>query len=324
MSRGVAPGLDWGAEGIVCIRSGGRTAAAAHRARSRHRSPRARRAAARRPSSTPSTSSNPTPVTWAGRRRRDGARPALAAAGGDRALAPAGRRRCSSTCTAGPTDQSTVDWKPRVALLRLAGVGRARARTTGARPGTAARTAQALDQRLGRARRRRHRRRDPRRRSRDGWCDAHARRGRWAAAPAGFTALLVAAHTPTRRARGGEPLRRHRPVRPGGDDAPVRVALPRPAGRHAARSTPTATASARPSRTRARHHGAACSCSRVPTTRSCRRRRRSCWSNRCAPPAATVEHHVYDGEGHGFSLESTVVDSFERIDAFLERWVVQR
>ena len=39
---------------------------------------------------------------------------------------------------------------------------------------------------------------------------------------------------------------------------------------------------------------------------------------------ATVEHHVYDGEGHGFSLEATVVDSLERIDAFLERWVVQR
>jgi dipeptidyl aminopeptidase/acylaminoacyl peptidase len=39
---------------------------------------------------------------------------------------------------------------------------------------------------------------------------------------------------------------------------------------------------------------------------------------------ATVDHHVYDGEGHGFSSEATIVDSFERIDAFLERWVVQR
>jgi dipeptidyl aminopeptidase/acylaminoacyl peptidase len=39
---------------------------------------------------------------------------------------------------------------------------------------------------------------------------------------------------------------------------------------------------------------------------------------------AIVEHHVYDGEGHGFSKEATIVDSFERIDAFLKRWVVDR
>jgi dipeptidyl aminopeptidase/acylaminoacyl peptidase len=39
---------------------------------------------------------------------------------------------------------------------------------------------------------------------------------------------------------------------------------------------------------------------------------------------ATVEHHVYDGEGHGFSKAETVVDSLERIDAFLTRWVVHR
>ena len=39
---------------------------------------------------------------------------------------------------------------------------------------------------------------------------------------------------------------------------------------------------------------------------------------------ATVEHHVYDGEGHGFSQTETIVDSLERIDAFLTKWVVQR
>ena len=37
---------------------------------------------------------------------------------------------------------------------------------------------------------------------------------------------------------------------------------------------------------------------------------------------ATVDHHVYDGEGHGFSRADTVVDSFERIDRFLTQWVV--
>jgi dipeptidyl aminopeptidase/acylaminoacyl peptidase len=38
----------------------------------------------------------------------------------------------------------------------------------------------------------------------------------------------------------------------------------------------------------------------------------------------TVEHHVYEGEGHGFSHESTIVDSYARIEAFLTRWVVHR
>jgi dipeptidyl aminopeptidase/acylaminoacyl peptidase len=38
----------------------------------------------------------------------------------------------------------------------------------------------------------------------------------------------------------------------------------------------------------------------------------------------TVEQHVYEGEGHGFSKESTIVDSYERIERFLTRWVVQR
>ena len=38
----------------------------------------------------------------------------------------------------------------------------------------------------------------------------------------------------------------------------------------------------------------------------------------------TVDQHVYDGEGHGFSKEATIIDSFERIDTFLTRWVVQR
>ncbi len=39
---------------------------------------------------------------------------------------------------------------------------------------------------------------------------------------------------------------------------------------------------------------------------------------------APVEHHVYDGEGHGFSRADTIIDSFARIDAFLTTWVVQR
>jgi len=36
----------------------------------------------------------------------------------------------------------------------------------------------------------------------------------------------------------------------------------------------------------------------------------------------TVEHHVYAGEGHGWSRRETVADELARTWAFLERWVV--
>jgi dipeptidyl aminopeptidase/acylaminoacyl peptidase len=39
---------------------------------------------------------------------------------------------------------------------------------------------------------------------------------------------------------------------------------------------------------------------------------------------APVEHHVYESEGHGWRRPETVVDSFERIDAFLTHWVLTR
>jgi dipeptidyl aminopeptidase/acylaminoacyl peptidase len=38
----------------------------------------------------------------------------------------------------------------------------------------------------------------------------------------------------------------------------------------------------------------------------------------------TVEQHVYDGEGHGWSRAQTIADSYERIEAFLTRWVLTR
>jgi dipeptidyl aminopeptidase/acylaminoacyl peptidase len=38
----------------------------------------------------------------------------------------------------------------------------------------------------------------------------------------------------------------------------------------------------------------------------------------------TVEHHVYPGEGHGWSHPETVIDELERVDAFLTRWVLTR
>ncbi len=38
----------------------------------------------------------------------------------------------------------------------------------------------------------------------------------------------------------------------------------------------------------------------------------------------TVDHHVYAGEGHGWSRPETVTDELERVQAFLERWVLRR
>jgi dipeptidyl aminopeptidase/acylaminoacyl peptidase len=37
-----------------------------------------------------------------------------------------------------------------------------------------------------------------------------------------------------------------------------------------------------------------------------------------------VELHLYDGEGHGWGRAATIVDEAERIDAFLSRWVLPR
>lgn len=39
---------------------------------------------------------------------------------------------------------------------------------------------------------------------------------------------------------------------------------------------------------------------------------------------APVEYHEYEGEGHGWSHAETVVDALERIDRFLTRWVLRR
>ncbi len=38
----------------------------------------------------------------------------------------------------------------------------------------------------------------------------------------------------------------------------------------------------------------------------------------------TVDHHVYAGEGHGWSRPETMTDELERVEAFLGRWVLRR
>jgi dipeptidyl aminopeptidase/acylaminoacyl peptidase len=37
----------------------------------------------------------------------------------------------------------------------------------------------------------------------------------------------------------------------------------------------------------------------------------------------TVEHHVYEGEGHGFSREETILDMYARTEEFLRTWVLE-
>jgi dipeptidyl aminopeptidase/acylaminoacyl peptidase len=37
-----------------------------------------------------------------------------------------------------------------------------------------------------------------------------------------------------------------------------------------------------------------------------------------------VEHHIYEDEGHGWRRSATIADDFDRIDAFLTRWVLPR
>jgi len=39
---------------------------------------------------------------------------------------------------------------------------------------------------------------------------------------------------------------------------------------------------------------------------------------------STVEYHVYEGEGHGWSKPETVSDELERAEKFLTRWVLKR
>ena len=39
---------------------------------------------------------------------------------------------------------------------------------------------------------------------------------------------------------------------------------------------------------------------------------------------STIDYHVYEGEGHGWSKPDTVADELERSEKFLTRWVLKR
>ncbi len=81
----------------------------------------------------------------------------------------------------------------------------------------------------------------------------------------------------------------------------------RTASSRATRSASSGRCPTRPTRTATGHRSRArprsarrCSCCTATPTRRCRSRSRPRSPTRCARPGSPVEHHVYDGEGHGW------------------------
>ena len=80
---------------------------------------------------------------------------------------------------------------------------------------------------------------------------------------------------------------------------------------------PTRTAIVRRSRARARSARRCCCCT-ATTTRRCPSRSRRRSRRRVRAAGVPVERHVYEGEGHGWRAAATIADDFERVDAFLD------
>jgi dipeptidyl aminopeptidase/acylaminoacyl peptidase len=315
LSRGWHAGLDWGPGGLACVRSGGRTAP---QLTVLEPATGDRRVLARgAPGELDAVDlPEPRPVTWPG---ADGATvhgllwlPLEGDAG--EPLPP-----LLVDVHGGPTDQSTVDWKPRIRYFVSRGWAVLSPNYRGS-TGYGREYERALDGAWGEvdvadtvagieaARR-------------EGWADA-SRAAVMGGSAGGFTALLVAAHAPAvvraavslygvtdlfdlaATTHRFESRYLDRLVGP----------LPDHADRYRDRSPVT------------RAHEIT-----VPVLVL------QGADDKVVPPSqaqllvdsmraagAPVEHHVYEGEGHGFSRVATIVDSFTRIDAFLTTWVVQR
>ncbi len=318
VSKGWHAGLDWGAGGVACIRSGGRTAprltvldpVAGTRA-SRRRGAPAELDAVDLP--------EPVPVTWAG---ADGATvhgllwlpPAPPAGGVDGALPP-----LLVDVHGGPTDQSTVDWKPRVRYFVSRGWAVLSPNYRGS-TGYGHDYRHALDHEwgvvdvadtvagIGAA-------------GREGWADA-SRAAVMGGSAGGFTALLVAAHEPA-VVRAVVSLfgvtdlfdlaaTTHRFESRYLDR--LVGALPKHADRYRERSPVS----------RARDITVPALVLQGADDKVVPPAQAQLLVDSMRAAGATVDHHVYDGEGHGFAREATIVDSLGRIDSFLEKWVVQR
>ncbi len=317
VSRGWHAGLDWGPAGVACIRSGGRTAPqlTVLDPRTGARTSRARGAPAELDAvDLP----EPTPVSWSG---VDGEpvhgllwRPTAGADDNGDTLPP-----LLVDVHGGPTDQSTVDWKPRVRYFVSRGWAVLQPNYRGS-TGYGRGYRHALDHEWGvvdvadtvagiQAA------------ERGGWADA-SRAAVMGGSAGGFTALLVAAQTP--------PVVRAVVSLFGVTDLfDLAATTHRFESRYLDRLVGPLPAAAEQYRTRspvAHAHGITVPALVLQGA-----------DDKVVPPAqaqllvdsmrtagAAVEHHVYDGEGHGFSKVETIVDSLDRIDRFLTKWVVQR
>jgi dipeptidyl aminopeptidase/acylaminoacyl peptidase len=318
LSRGWHRGVEWGPGGIACVRSGGRTApqVAVFDPATGARRSLARGAAAELDAVD---LGEPEPVSWTA---DDGA-----TVHGILWRPPAGRDGVPSAglppllvdVHGGPTDQSRVDWVPRVRFFVSRGWAVLRPNHRGS-TGYGRDYERALDQAWGvvdvadtvagiRAA------------GVAGWADA-ARAAVMGGSAGGFTTLLVAAESP--------PVVRAAVSLYGVTDLfDLAETTHRFESRYLDRLVGELPEHAARYRERAPVTRAGAVTVPVLVLQGA--------DDQVVPPAqaqllvdtmraagAPVEHHVYEGEGHGFGRAETVVDSFERIDAFLTRWVLTR
>jgi dipeptidyl aminopeptidase/acylaminoacyl peptidase len=315
VSKGWHTGLDWGPAGIACIRSGARTAPQLTVLDPTTRTREARRRGA--PAELDAVDlPEPAPINWTG---ADG--------GAVHGLLwlPAARQAVGMPAPVlvdvhgGPTDQSTVDWKPRIRWFVSRGWAVLSPNYRGS-TGYGREYRHALDHAWGEV--------DVsdtvagiRALAGDDRVDA-TRAAVMGGSAGGFTALLVAAHAPS-VVRAAVSLF-------GVTDLFDLAAtthrfesrylerlvgtLPEHADRHEARSPVT----------RAHEIAVPVLVLQGADDKVVPRAQAQLMVDSMRAAGGTVEQHVYEGEGHGFSQEATIVDSFERIEQFLTRWVINR